>query len=276
MDADALVDPRLVERLLEDRLGAARRVGSPVLALEQVFLWAILLEVLAELAQNAFRQVDVPVLLAFGPADEYLHVAAVNVRHLQPHKFTDPQAHAVAQAQHGVVLQVRGMVEEVLHVRKADVLRQDMRFFRPWNLGEKFIPLQDLLEVELDGIKPGMQGGFAELQFVGAVQHIAAQAFRGEAVHRYFAKAPEQLGEFIAVSPPGAWAVSFELDRFHEPLERRPFTSPTCASASLPRSFGGSPNCWRYCSVSRTYHAFRVRDQRAPGSWRTRSTSSLW
>lgn len=111
MDADLLVDACGLHGLFEHGLRAARGVGPSVLALEQVFLGAIHLEVSPELVQDAFRQVDIPVLLSFGPADMDLHVAAVDVRHFQPDQLTDPQAHAVAQAQHGVVLQVGGMVE---------------------------------------------------------------------------------------------------------------------------------------------------------------------
>lgn len=92
VDADRLVDAGLAQGLFEDGLGAACRVRTAVLALEQVFLGAVFAEVGAELFQDAGGQGHVPVLLALGPADMHLHVAAVDVRHLQPHQFAHAQA----------------------------------------------------------------------------------------------------------------------------------------------------------------------------------------
>lgn len=172
MDANGLVDPGCGHGLFEHGLRAARGTGPSVLAFEHVFLGAIRLEVSPELVQNAFRQVHIPVLLSFGPADMDLHVAAVEVRHFRSDKLTDPQAHAVAQAQHGVVLQIGGMVEKALHVRRADVLGQGMRFYRPGDLGEEFLPVQHLLEVEFDGVEAGVEGGFVQFQILGAVEHV--------------------------------------------------------------------------------------------------------
>lgn len=142
MDADVLVDACFLQGLLEHGLGAACGIASAILPFEKEFLGFVLPEVGADLLQDACRQVHKAVLLALGPADMHLHVAAVDARYLQCHQLTDAQAHTVAEAEHGVVLQVGGMVQQAFHVLRADVLGQGMSLLGPGDLGEEFFTMQ--------------------------------------------------------------------------------------------------------------------------------------
>lgn len=153
MDALLLVDTCGFHGLLEHGLGAAHGIGSPVLALKQVFLGFVCLEVHPQLRQDTLRQVYVAVLLALAPHDQHLHIAAVDVLQFEAYDLGYAQAHAVAEAQQGVVLQVGGGIEQLLDVPLADVFGQCAMLLGPGDLREEFFPLQHLLEIELDRVE---------------------------------------------------------------------------------------------------------------------------
>lgn len=108
------------------------------------------------------------------------------------------------------MLQVGGGLQQLLYVALADVLGQGAVLLGPGDLGEEFFAVQYLLEIELDGIEAGVQGGLTQLQFARAIQHVAAQAFRREAVNRHIVQHEQELCEFVAVGVLRVRAVSLE------------------------------------------------------------------
>lgn len=91
MDAHLLVDACQPHGVLEYLLGASGAIGTAVLPFEQELLGAELLEVSAELLQNARREWNVPVLFTLGTANVDLHVAGIDVRDAQVDHLTHSQ-----------------------------------------------------------------------------------------------------------------------------------------------------------------------------------------
>lgn len=183
VNAYILVNAGAFEGLLEDDLGTSGGVGSAVLSLEEEVLRPVSPEIGAELLQNAGRQGNIAVLLPFGPANVCLHVGAVDVLHLQRYQFTHAQAHAVAEPQHGVVLQVRCVVEEPFHVLLANMLGQGMWFLGPGDLGEELFLVKHLFDMELDRIEAAVERGLGQVEVICAVKQVAPKLFRGHGVH---------------------------------------------------------------------------------------------
>lgn len=239
VNANLLVDTGTLEGLLEHYLGASGGVGPAVLSFEEEFLRTVRPEIGAELLQDAGRQGNIAVLLAFGPADVGLHVGTVDVLHLQRYQFTDAQAHTVAEPQHGVVLQIRRMVEEPFHVLRADVLRQVMWFLGPGDLGEELFLVKHLFDVELDRIEPAVERGLGQVTVVGAVQHVAPQLFRGHGVHGNGTQGFEELDELVPVGAFGVGAVALQPQGVHEALQGRCILRGKMRLRFVPGCYGG-------------------------------------
>ena len=264
MDAHLLIDARCLHGLLEHGLGTPYRVRATILSLKQVLFGLVFHVVLPQLGQDTLRQVHIAVLLALAPGDQHLHVAAVDVLELEARDLRYAQAHAVTEPQQGVVLQIGGGLKQLLDVPLADVLGQGAVLLGPWDLREEFFPVQHLLEVELDGVEPAVQRGFAQIELSGTVQHVAAQPFGREAVHGQLAQEQQELRELVAVGVLRMRAVPFQPKGFHQALQGGPvhLAHPRQGVLSLP--------LWEQSELLPMVRVI----QHVPGLFRTRPSSA--
>ena len=76
--------------------------------------------------------------MPFARSIKNLHVLAVNVRDFQVDNLANPQAHAIAQLQHRIVLEVGRGVQQFFDVLCMNGFWQDARFLGPGYFEEEF------------------------------------------------------------------------------------------------------------------------------------------
>ena len=114
------MDSGLVTGGAEELLDALGRVLPAGDAFEEEDLWAIGLNILLDQILEMVRQGGLPILVAFGLANDQNVALPIDVAALQMHRFGDAQASGIDQAQHSLVLEVVVAGQNVAHFFHAE------------------------------------------------------------------------------------------------------------------------------------------------------------